>query len=257
MAAGGLVKPAWATGKHGMSLSQEVAQALGVIRAHPFAPDKQFRLQSVLNRVLGRIHGERALLRLPGLAGFQRANLLHHLHHDERRRKWLLHELGPVRGRIRAVDRAEHRLQGRIRDLRAGIHFADKAGYGQLEDQLKRHLHFRQYQMSELADWARYPAPRVLNRESRRQAHSIIESVLGDMGLPTAGFDKGGYLMPGATLAVNRTGRPERVGGGGGPTVRLEIRTGSGQLDRALADSIRATVRDGGGDIQSVLGAYG
>jgi hypothetical protein len=26
-------------------------------------------------------------------------------------------------------------------------------------------------------------------------------------------FDRGGYLMPGATLAVNRTGRPERVGG--------------------------------------------
>jgi hypothetical protein len=27
-------------------------------------------------------------------------------------------------------------------------------------------------------------------------------------------FDRGGYLMPGATLAVNRTGRPEPVGGG-------------------------------------------
>ena len=31
-------------------------------------------------------------------------------------------------------------------------------------------------------------------------------------------FDKGGWLMPGATLAVNNTGRPERVGGGGGDT---------------------------------------
>jgi hypothetical protein len=50
-------------------------------------------------------------------------------------------------------------------------------------------------------------------------------------------FDRGGYLMPGATLAINRTGRPERVGAG-----RLS-REDARMIAQELAKVIPSTVR--------------
>jgi SLT domain-containing protein len=75
------------------------------------------------------------------------------------------------------------------------------------------------------------------------------------------GYDKGGWLMPGATLAVNNTGRPEQVIPAGGPAGRgaaviLEVAgTGSGTFDAFLLKWIRENVRvKGGGSVQTAFG---
>lgn len=79
----------------------------------------------------------------------------------------------------------------------------------------------------------------------------------------SGGYDRGGWLMPGTTLATNLTGRPEPVGWGfmkglghsGGPT-RLEIVGGNDSaFGIALAELIRKFVRVRGGDVQRALGA--
>jgi hypothetical protein len=74
-------------------------------------------------------------------------------------------------------------------------------------------------------------------------------------------YDKGGWLMPGLTLAVNKTGRPERVlppgGSGSGQRVVLEVRArhGATNLERALVEIIQKfVIVSGGGDVQSALG---
>ena len=61
--------------------------------------------------------------------------------------------------------------------------------------------------------------------------------------------------MPGATMAVNNTGRPEPVGQQ--PVhVHLELHSGGhGSLDQALMNWLQRTVRvQGGGDVQLTFG---
>jgi deoxyinosine 3'endonuclease (endonuclease V) len=67
-------------------------------------------------------------------------------------------------------------------------------------------------------------------------------------------YDRGGYLPRGLSLAMNTTGRPERVGG---PAVVIHVGgSGHGTLDRALLSWLKRTVVvEGGGDVQVALGA--
>jgi hypothetical protein len=70
-------------------------------------------------------------------------------------------------------------------------------------------------------------------------------------------YDRGGWLMPGRTLAVNNTGKPERVVPGGGQTITLEFGNSkpSGSLERAIWDWLLHSVDvKGGGDVQVALG---
>jgi len=70
-------------------------------------------------------------------------------------------------------------------------------------------------------------------------------------------YDQGGWLPPGVSVAVNQTGRSERVlspGGGGAQTIVLEVRSGASAFDAALAEIIRKYVRVRGGNVQQVLG---
>ena len=77
------------------------------------------------------------------------------------------------------------------------------------------------------------------------------------------GYDSGGYLPAGLSLAWNGTGRPEAVVPGGvrgtpgspGAPVVLEIRSGGSQLDNVIVEIIRHAVRiRGGGNVQLALG---
>ena len=72
-------------------------------------------------------------------------------------------------------------------------------------------------------------------------------------------YDKGGWLPPGLTLAMNATGKPERIlpPGGGGTHVVLEVRArpGANSLERALVEIVQKfVIVSGGGDVQAALG---
>ena len=54
-----------------------------------------------------------------------------------------------------------------------------------------------------------------------------------------SGYDKGGWLMPGATLAVNNTGRPERVVSGNGDNVVIPISLGGEHIATIVFDMLR------------------
>lgn len=64
------------------------------------------------------------------------------------------------------------------------------------------------------------------------------------------GYDRGGWLPPGLSLAYNGTGRPERVGGGGNTYISINVTAPVGtnrrQLGQELADVILAHTRAGG-----------
>jgi phage-related protein len=93
----------------------------------------------------------------------------------------------------------------------------------------------------------------AINYAKHRYGPSLMS---GGMGIGSGhGYDTGGWLPPGVSIAVNRTGRPERVIGPGGITVVLEV-GGRGSLDRVFADWIKETVRvHGGGDVQVAFGS--
>ena len=81
---------------------------------------------------------------------------------------------------------------------------------------------------------------------------------LSSVMLQPGGYDQGGWLMPGLTLAVNKTGRPERVlppgqGGRSHPPV-LVIKSDGSRMADLIVDVIRHSVSVGGGDVQVVLG---
>lgn len=73
-------------------------------------------------------------------------------------------------------------------------------------------------------------------------------------------YDKGGWLQPGLTLAMNATGRPERVlapgeGAGMQPIiVEIHQHTDGSQMGRAVVEGVRYEVRLRGGNVQTVLG---
>jgi hypothetical protein len=50
-------------------------------------------------------------------------------------------------------------------------------------------------------------------------------------------YDRGGWLPKGLSLALNTTGAPERVGGGGGDTVIVQV--GPEEVARAVFDQLR------------------
>jgi hypothetical protein len=96
-----------------------------------------------------------------------------------------------------------------------------------------------------------------LTAKDNRWINSVIGDALKDVGLPLFGYDKGGYLPPGKSLAVNNTGRPERVM----PqdqvlNVRVDIRGGGpSAFDQAMIAWLRkAVLTHGGGNVQAALG---
>jgi hypothetical protein len=63
--------------------------------------------------------------------------------------------------------------------------------------------------------------------------------------VPFGHYDSGGYLPMGLSMALNTTGAPEPVGGGGGPT-HIHIEVGGNQIAEAILPSIvSATARYG------------
>lgn len=85
-------------------------------------------------------------------------------------------------------------------------------------------------------------------------AHEVANNWYGSGGLVGSSFDNGGWLMPGATVAINNTGKPERVGGPA--QVVLEIRSSGTALDNAIVDIVRhAASIHGGGDVQLAFGS--
>jgi hypothetical protein len=71
-------------------------------------------------------------------------------------------------------------------------------------------------------------------------------------------YDQGGWLMPGMTMAVNRTGRPERVTPAD-QKIKLEVKgTGStSEHDRYMINWLQRIVRNqGGGDVQAAFGTH-
>jgi hypothetical protein len=79
-------------------------------------------------------------------------------------------------------------------------------------------------------------------------------------GIPPTGFDRGGWLRPGLSLAWNGTGRPEQVipHSSRGSRIVLEIQpTGTSAFDRFMADwlSDAARVR-GGGSLEVAFGNH-
>ena len=93
-----------------------------------------------------------------------------------------------------------------------------------------------------------------VNYAIHRYGNPGVLSVLGH----GHGYDSGGWLPPGLSMAYNGTGRPERVlphGGGSGGRVVLEVRTAGAPMDQLLAELIRKYVRvAGGGDVQVAFG---
>jgi cell wall-associated NlpC family hydrolase len=63
-------------------------------------------------------------------------------------------------------------------------------------------------------------------------------------------FDKGGWLMPGATMAINRTGRPEPVGGHTTIIVKVDpviaASTPDRKLGQAIAEHVKMHTKGGG-----------
>jgi hypothetical protein len=90
-----------------------------------------------------------------------------------------------------------------------------------------------------------------------------LASVLSPLGMARGGrvksFDNGGLLMPGTTLAVNNTGRPEPVGQAGTVNITLNVYAPVGSqadLENWLLQAARKVVMvKGGGDAQVALGA--
>jgi hypothetical protein len=69
------------------------------------------------------------------------------------------------------------------------------------------------------------------------------------------GYDSGGWLPAGLSLAYNGTGRPEPVGAAAQIHITLEFAGGGGSsFEAALAEIIRKYVRVRGGDVQTVFG---
>src|SRR6266568_3034154 len=91
---------------------------------------------------------------------------------------------------------------------------------------------------------------------------AFLSSVAAPFGAARGGLvmDSGGWLKPGWNPPMlNNTGRPEHLvpaRGGGGGTVRLEIRTGGSSADEFLATMIKKYVKvRGGGDVQRAYGS--
>ncbi len=77
-------------------------------------------------------------------------------------------------------------------------------------------------------------------------------------GMYRAFYDKGGWLPPGASIAINKTGHPEPVGPAavGAQHVVIEFSGGSGSsLEQILINWIRDVVQvHGGGNVEDTFG---
>jgi hypothetical protein len=147
--------------------------------------------------------------------------------------------------------------------------FGTEAGNATKHHQASRAAHFNarissdKLESKTMGSWLN----RLINPETRSQKNadtawvdSLITGDLRKLGLPVISFDSGGWLQPGATLALNNTGKAERISSpsaGSTPTITVNFgnHTPPGQLERAIWDFMLHNVDiKGGGDVQVALG---
>jgi hypothetical protein len=232
-------------------LVDQIHHAERIIRHHPEGSRRWSNLTDKLSAVNDRIHDNRQLARF--LHGGQLEHVKDSIREDERIRRRLLRELRPVRHQRHVVQQVAWLLHAQERALAAAIRLAQHrhitGAVQRMEGLLHRDKNLRGW-MNWWLDKRWWTPTGAQRRRDDRHADDIIRDAIRTVGLPLVSFDQGGVLPPGVTMAVNNTGRPERVGGPVEVVGELKWKRGSindAVIDNWLLKHIQGIVRTRGG----------
>lgn len=249
----------FAKGTHNR-LNEKVDRVLRFLHGNPNDPAAFTRLEDHLALVSASVHSERLLVRSGRLHGATLRHEREQLADDRQEQKRLLHEIRPY-----------SKTRKWVHDVIGALGTRDALFAKEAAAAAQRHMphvaaHFQGRVKTDAAHiktmntWLDRVAKVYTRRQQSKDTRwidSVIIEALKDAGLPVVSFDRGGWLQPGATLAVNNTGKREKIGGGGeAATVRLEFGTGPhGTVEAALWNWLLHSVDvKGGGDVQVALG---
>jgi hypothetical protein len=233
------------------TVAEQVHKALRVIRRRPHLPELIARLQKRLGKLTGRIVDERHLIgHLHGAARRRVERELHRDEHHRRVMRRRLSDATHDRGIVQHAGHSLAARDRRLVDAIAAAHrrhmprVARRLAHqlGDDKDTLHRLNRWLTQRTRRLAAAARREAAQKAAAAKREAAAKVVrannkvirayisleggawsqaakvaaEQALGMTGVGRwtgpISFDRGGWLMPGATLAINNTRRPERVG---------------------------------------------
>jgi hypothetical protein len=230
-----------------------IRHAERIMRHHPDLGRRWSRLNDSLGAINADIRGDRALVRFGHLHGHHLHAARHRLREDEQHRRHLLRELKPLRHDRHVVSA----VVGLLNSQEAGIARAINEARRHNMTRVARHLEARLKHDKNIEGWARWwlskrwwtPPHEQRVRDNARVRHDM-RLAIADLGLPLIPFDQGGVLPPGLTLALNSTGRAERVTPASQPPIVLEFRGGSSNYGQFLLTEIKRLVDiKGGGNV--------
>jgi SLT domain-containing protein len=241
-------------------LNERINHVLRYIGRHPDEPVQYTNLADHLQVVQANLHTNQLLLKTGRVHGAALRKLNSQIKAGHEEITDLGKELGPF-----------SQTRQWVRHVSGGISTRDKLFASEIAAAQTRHMpriaqHFKDRVTSDKAtitrmgNWLNRVAPVYTQRQQEAGTDwidSVIAQAARQAGLPTLGYDSGGWLMPGATLAVNRTGKPEQILPPGGQTVTLEYGSGkpNGKLEAAIWDWLQNNIYvKGGGDVQAALG---
>lgn len=263
MGRGGIVKGyAKGTGHGHTELNRKIARIVRYMHGNVNESVRYTSLEHDLETVQKNLHANQVLKRSGRYHGDALRHLRHEIRNEEHHQKGLVKDLRPllktrkwIRGAIAAITKRDHHFAQLVASATTAHHPAVAAHFKAREKKDEKYI-------KEMNTWlgrvGRVTTPRQ-HRHDDTWVHKMILGEIRSLGLPIIPFDSGGWLMPGATLAVNNTGRPERVlsgKSGSAINIHFDIPSNSGhEFDKFMVNWICKTVRTkGGGDVQFTFG---
>lgn len=241
-------------------LNAKVDKVLAFIRRNANNPVRYTHLAEQLQPLAGAIATDKLLLKSGQLHGHNLVSVRREISRDTAERNRLAKQIRPYEQTRQWVRGVESGLVSRDKTFASEAGAALTKHMPNVASRLRRHVKADTTDMARMNQWLNRLEPATstyLNPQDRASIHSNLVAEIRAAGLPLVPFDKGGWLRPGRTMAINNTGRSERVvGPGEAQKVVLEFKGGpTGQVERALWLWLqKSIVTKGGGNVQSALG---
>jgi hypothetical protein len=246
----------------GTGLNERIDHVLRFIRTHRGEPGRFTDLEGHLEQLTSSLGANLGLEHTGRIHGSELTRLRRQISSERSQIRHIDKELKPLLASRSWISSVESGIRSRDARFSRDAAAATATHHPGIAAHFRNRIKSDTALIKRMSDWMNTlttPGVAPTARQTNAFVHSTILQTMKKMGLPIIKFDQGGMLPPGMSVAVNSTGRAEKVTPGGGDVhVIFETTNTSTDFDRFMLNWLMKHVRvRGSGSVQAAFGTSG